>query len=203
MVGLIPDLTRICGQAWLGEGDLIYLLGRPLEEQDGVTLGCSEYLAVIHATVAGSPPSVNFDLERRVQAACREGIRQGWVRSAHDCAEGGLVIALSEACIAGQLGAEINLGLTSKLKDQSRRWDEVLFGEGGARILVSVSLEQQALWESYLKQQLGNDWQKIGQVRNADTPLQVFTADNQPLINVTIKLMSDHYYNAIPERLAL
>ncbi len=203
MVGLISDLTRVCGQAWLRAGDLIYLLGKPLEEQDGVTLGCSEYLAVIHATVAGSPPSVNFDLERRVQSACREGIRQGWVRSAHDCAEGGLVIALAEACIAGQLGAEINLRLLSKLKDQSWRWDEVLFGEGGARILVSVSLEHQSLWESYLKQHLGNDWQKIGQVRNADTPLRVFTADNQSLIEVKIELMSDHYYNAIPERLAL
>jgi phosphoribosylformylglycinamidine synthase len=111
MVGLIPDLNRICGQGWLAEGDLIYLLGRPLEEPEGVTLGCSEYLAIIHGTVAGAPPFVDFELERSVQFACRDGIRQGWVRSAHDCAEGGLAIALAEACISGQLGAEINLGL--------------------------------------------------------------------------------------------
>lgn len=197
MVGLITDLARVCGQGWLTEGDLIYLLGRPIKEQ-GVTLGASEYLAVIHGTVAGLPPRVDFDLERRVQSACREGIRQGWVRSAHDCAEGGLAVALSEACISSQLGAEINLGSI-----QSRRWDEVLFGEGGARILVSISSGQQELWESYLKQQLANDWQKIGQVGDADTPLRVFTADNLCLINATIKLMSDRYYNAIPKRLAL
>jgi len=204
MVGLIPDLTRVCSQAWVAEGDLIYLLGRPLEEQDGVTLGCSEYLATIHGTAAGLPPRVDFDLERRVQAACREGIHQGWVRSAHDCAEGGLAIALSEACIAGNLGAEINLGLTSTgIKDQSQRWDEVLFGEGGARILVSVSPAQQVLWESYLKQHLTNDWQKIGLVRNADTPLRVVTADNQSLFEVRMKLISDRYYNAIPKRLTL
>lgn len=204
MVGLIPDLTRICGQAWQSKGDLIYLLGLRLEEPGVVTLGCSEYLQRIHDTAAGLPPLVDFDLERRVQAACRQGIRQGWVRSAHDCAEGGLAIALSEACISGALGAEINLGLTTtQIKDQSRRWDDVLFGEGGARILVSVSPEQQVLWESYLKQDLGNDWQKIGWVGSTDTPLLVFTADNQPLIEVRIEQMSDRYFNAIKRRLIL
>jgi phosphoribosylformylglycinamidine synthase len=197
MVGLITDLARVCGQAWLTAGDLIYLLGRPVKEQ-GVTLGASEYLAVIHGIVAGLPPRVDFDLERRVQSACREGIRQGWVRSAHDCAEGGLAVALAEACISSQLGAEINLD-----SSQSRRWDEVLFGESGARILVSISSGQQELWESYLKQQLANDWQKIGQVRDADTPLRVFAADNLCLISATIELISDRYYNAIPKRVAL
>jgi phosphoribosylformylglycinamidine synthase len=204
MVGLIPDLTRVCGQAWQSKGDLIYLLGSSPSKPDQLTLGCSEYLATIHNTVAGLPPLVDFDLERRVQAACRQGIRQGWVRSAHDCAEGGLAIALSEACISGALGAEINLGLTiTQLKEQSRRWDDVLFGEGGARILVSVSPEQRVFWESYLQQQLGNDWQKIGWVGSPDTPLLVFTADNQPLIEVRIEQMSDRYFNAIQRRLIL
>ncbi|HBY77473.1 MAG TPA: phosphoribosylformylglycinamidine synthase II, partial [Cyanobacteria bacterium UBA11148] len=110
MVGLIPDLTQICGQGWQAEGDLIYLLGLPLNDSTPhLSLGGSEYLAAIHGIVAGKPPIVNFDLERRVQAACREGIRQGWVRSAHDCAEGGIAVAIAECCIAGQLGAEINL----------------------------------------------------------------------------------------------
>lgn len=204
MVGLISDLTNVCGQAWQSEGDVIYLLGSSQFEPNAVTLGCSEYLATIHGTVAGLPPRVDFDLERRVQAACREGIRQGWVRSAHDCAEGGVVIALSEACISGCLGAEIKLGLTStSIREQPRRWDQVLFGEGGARILVSVSPEQQVRWESYLKHQMGNDWQRIGFVGSTDTPLLVFTTDNHPLINVRIEQMNDHYFNAIERRLTL
>jgi len=202
MVGLIPDLTRICGQGWQATGDLIYLLGRRLEkpEPDGVTLGCSEYLAAIHHTVAGLPPRVDFELERRVQAACREGIRQGWVRSAHDCAEGGVAIALAEACISGGLGAEINAPLH---EDQSQRWDHFLFGEGGARIIVSVSPEQQAIWESYLEQQLGDDWQKFGSVGSPNASLRVFTTDSQPLINVRIKEMNARYSNAIERRLTL
>ncbi len=213
MVGLIPDITKICSQGWQAEGDIIYLLGLPLQKPSSrlsgfartksqIELGASEYLATIHATVAGKPPLVDFDLERRVGAACREGIRQGWVRSAHDCAEGGLAIALAEACISGQRGAEINLELTSNESEQNTyRWDEVLFGEGGARILVSVSRENQQLWESYLTGQRGNNWQKIGQVSSTDTFLRVFTALDQPLIEVTIKQMGDRFFNAIEKRL--
>ncbi|WP_017315936.1 phosphoribosylformylglycinamidine synthase subunit PurL [Mastigocladopsis repens] len=194
MVGLIPDLTKICGQAWQAEGDVIYLLG----ESSHSTLGGSEYLATIHSTVAGKPPRVDFEMERRVQQLCREGIRQGWIRSAHDCAEGGIAIALAECCIAGKLGAEIQLELPA---DNSKRWDEVLFGEGGARIVVSVALEQQKTWETYLREHVGNHWQKLGQVGNSEKSLRVLTTDNQTLVRVSIEEMSDRYLNAIKRRL--
>lgn len=198
MVGLIPDITKICGQGWQASGDVIYLLGLPLASK--LSLGASEYLATIHGTVAGKPPRVDFDLERRVQKVCREGIRNGWVRSAHDSAEGGLAIAIAECCIAGNLGAEINLEITST---QLKRLDEVLFAEGGARILVSVTSAQQAIWESYLQENLGQDWQILGTVSNLETGLGVFTTDNQALIKVNIEDMSDRYSHAIARRLAI
>ncbi|MCV3213775.1 AIR synthase related protein, partial [Plectonema radiosum NIES-515] len=197
MVGLIPDLDKICGQAWQSEGDIIYLLGLPLKSK--TELGASEYLATIHNTVAGRPPRVDFELERCVQQICREGIRSCWIRSAHDCAEGGLAVALAECCIAGKLGAQINLGLASS--NSQLRWDEVLFGEGGARIIVSVALEQQEIWESLLNEQLANYWQKLGKVSNSNTDLGVLTCDNQSLINVRIEDMSDRYSHAIERRL--
>ncbi|MBF2006277.1 MAG: phosphoribosylformylglycinamidine synthase subunit PurL [Chlorogloeopsis fritschii C42_A2020_084] len=197
MVGLIPDLSKICGQAWQAEGDVIYLLGGLASDS---TLGGSEYLATIHNTIAGKPPRVDFDLERRVQKVCRQGIRQGWIRSAHDCAEGGLVTAIAESCITGKLGAEVNLDLAA---NNSRRLDEVLFGEGGARIVVSVTPEQQDIWESYLQQNLAQEWQKLGKVGNSETGLRVLTSDKQTLINVRIEVMSDRYLNAIEKRLAM
>ena len=207
MVGLIPDLSKVCPQGWQVSGDLIYLLGLPPKSKiqnpkSKIELGASEYLATIHNTVAGKPPRVDFDLERCVQTACREGIRQGWVRSAHDCAEGGLALALAEACISGKLGAEINLGITSnQLQESSQRLDEVLFGEGGARILVSVCPEHQQVWESYLTQHLKENWQKIGQVSSNDTFLRVSTDENQLVIDVTIESVSDRFFNAIERRL--
>ncbi|MCL1474387.1 phosphoribosylformylglycinamidine synthase subunit PurL [Argonema antarcticum] len=205
MVGLISDLTKVCGQGWQAEGDLIYLLGLPLQSQilnpkSQIDLGASEYLAAIHGIVAGTPPVVDFDLERLVQAACREGIRQGWVRSAHDCAEGGFAVALSESCISSRLGAQIDLGVTST---EVMRWDCLLFGEGGARIIVSIEPDRSEIWESYLKEQLGEYWQKIGQVGNADTDLRVITADNHLVIGVSIADVCDRSLNAIERRLTI
>lgn len=195
MVGLIPDLTRICGQSWQKQGDIIYLLGHGVNQQSPIpTLGASEYLAAIHNTVAGIPPRVDFNLERRVQAACRDGIRQGWVLAAHDCAEGGIAVALAESCITGNLGAEIHL------PNPGVRWDELLFAEGGARILVSVAPEVSAVWESHLKDSLGEDWQKIGQV--AGTSLRIFTDNGVSLIDASIADMSDRWLNAIERRLS-
>ncbi|QKQ74337.1 phosphoribosylformylglycinamidine synthase subunit PurL [Nostoc sp. TCL240-02] len=196
MVGLIPDITKIGGQGWQASGDVIYLLGLPLASK--ISLGASEYLATIHNTVAGKPPLVDFDLERRVQKVCREGIRNGWVRSAHDSAEGGVAIALAECCIAGNLGAEINL----EIAPTHNRVDEVLFAEGGARILVSVTSAQQTIWESYLQEHLGQQWQILGTVGNFETGLGVFTTDNQVLIKVSIEDMSDRYFHAIARRIA-
>jgi phosphoribosylformylglycinamidine (FGAM) synthase-like enzyme len=197
MVGLIPDVSKICNQAWQAEGHLIYLLGLPVTSK--VSLGGSEYLATIHKTVAGKPPRVDFNLERRVQQVCREGIRQGWVYSAHDCAEGGVAVALAECCITSNLGAEVTLEVSSNIS--TLRWDEVLFGEGGARIVVSVALAQQETWESYLQEHLGQNWQHLGKVGNSEIGLRVLTADNQIVINATIEEMSDRYFYAIDRRL--
>ncbi|NEQ27617.1 MAG: phosphoribosylformylglycinamidine synthase II, partial [Microcoleus sp. SIO2G3] len=203
MVGLIADLSQVCGQGWQAEGDLIYLLGLPLSDSTPhLSLGGSEYLATVHGLVTGRPPVVDFELERRVQSVTREGIRQGWIRCAHDCAEGGVAIALAESCIAGQLGAEINLGLTEDSLE--RRWDEILFGESASRILVAVSSQQQAHWESYLKEQLGEQrhyWQALGSVKSKDAGLHLLIADNLPLIDVSITDISDRFSHAIERRL--
>ncbi|MEG4279690.1 phosphoribosylformylglycinamidine synthase subunit PurL [Microcoleus sp. MON1_C1] len=211
MVGLIPDLKKIAGQAWLKKGDLIYVLGigesSPNSEvssesskiDTSPTLGGSEYLAAIHGIVAGKPPRIDFELERKVQSVCREGIRQGWVGSAHDCAEGGIAIALAECCISAKMGAEIHLSSNSA---NVSRWDEILFGEMGNCIVVSVAPKNQEIWESYLQEHLTKMWQKIGLVCCAESPLRVVSADNQVLIEVAMGDMGDRFYNAIERRIA-
>lgn len=153
MVGFIPNLDRIAGQSWKQNDDVIYLLG-----SDALTLGGSEYLAIVHQTIAGKPPIVDFDLERKVQAVVRSGIRSGLIQSAHDCAEGGIAIALAESCFGNQLGATIDLAATDS------RLDQVLFGEGGARILVSVQADSVAEWEAVLQKEVGDHWRKLGSV---------------------------------------
>ncbi|MDX2231656.1 MAG: phosphoribosylformylglycinamidine synthase subunit PurL [Leptolyngbyaceae cyanobacterium bins.349] len=204
MVGLIPDLRRICGQGWQTEGDRIYLLGLPITpvSSPAIALGGSEYLAVVHGVVAGQPPLVDFDLERRVQATCRAGIRQGWVKSAHDCAEGGIAVALAESCISGGKGATVTVPLIGMGSGaRSGRWDEVLFGEGGARILVTVAPAHQSSWEALLQEQLGDRWQWLGCVGPAQAELTIQTAEALPLIKIPVPEISDRWSTAIEQAL--
>jgi phosphoribosylformylglycinamidine synthase subunit PurL len=191
MVGLVPDLSKICGQSWQKTGDVIYLLGNA-----NAVLGGSEYLATVHGTVAGKPPVVDFELEKRVQAVCRQGIRQGWIQSAHDLAEGGLAVALAEACIGNNLGATVNIPVS-----ESIRLDEILFGEVASQILVSVSPEQVNPWETYLRDSLAGSWGKIGFVEESPSALKILTNDNLSLINVKIVELVTTWSRAIENRL--
>ncbi len=131
MVGLIEKAAHITTQNFKAAGDVVFLIG-----EVGNELGCSHYLKVVHGrSKEGLPPRVDFDRERAVQAAALGLIRSGLVRSAHDCSEGGLAVALTECCFArdktfgfrGDLGAE-----------QDQRADVVLFNESQSRILISV-----------------------------------------------------------------
>ncbi|MGH7321695.1 MAG: phosphoribosylformylglycinamidine synthase subunit PurL, partial [Candidatus Rokuibacteriota bacterium] len=128
VAGLLEDAERRTTQWFKEPGDLVVLLGEP-----GGRLGGSEYLATLYGRIAGSLAPLDFDRERAVQAACLAAIEAGCVRSAHDCAEGGLAVALAECCITGPrlLGADISLGAAERL-------DELLFGEAPSRIVVSI-----------------------------------------------------------------
>ena len=195
MVGLIRDLSKICGQAWINQGDVIYLLGHSAANQP--SLGASEYLAAVHQQVAGKPPTVDLELEKNVQLVCRFGIGQGWIQSAHDLAEGGLAVALAEACIGNSLGATVNIPVST-----AQRLDEVLFGEVNSQIVVSIKPETVANWEAYLQENLTERWSKIGAVDESQSSLNILTNDNLSLINVNIKKIDMTWNSAIESRLS-
>jgi phosphoribosylformylglycinamidine synthase len=129
MVGLVEQERHVTTQAFQRAGDVILLLGGFGEE-----LGGSQYLAVVHGRREGLPPRIDLARELALQEALRALIRMGLIRSAHDCSEGGLAVALAECCVSGaaQLGARVRLGDADRL-------DQALFNESQSRILVSVS----------------------------------------------------------------
>jgi phosphoribosylformylglycinamidine synthase len=130
MLGII-DGHRVDGMGFKDEGDMIVLLGETKEE-----LGGSEYLKVIHGKVAGKPPYIDLELENSVQQTCLEAIQQGFIKSAHDCSEGGLAVALAECCIIGKIGAEITLD--SSFIDPHY----LLFSESQSRIIITLKKEK-------------------------------------------------------------
>ncbi|GAC1447840.1 MAG: phosphoribosylformylglycinamidine synthase subunit PurL [Ktedonobacterales bacterium] len=101
MVGLLEG-RRPTPSAFQVAGDVVALLGAWDVPVDG--LGGSTYLAVIHGTVAGRPSALDLGRERAVQTLALEAIRADLIRSAHDCSDGGLGVALAECCIWSGLG---------------------------------------------------------------------------------------------------
>jgi phosphoribosylformylglycinamidine synthase len=136
MVGRLADVTRRLTPAFAAEGDEVSLVG-PVE----ATLGASEYQRLATGEQAGPPPDLDLDLERRVQAAVLEAAAAGLLASAHDCAEGGLAVALAECCLGGGLGARCSLEEVGAGRGLGSEGVAILFGEGQSRFLVSHSTE--------------------------------------------------------------
>ncbi len=125
MLGLLPDISRRCTQSFKSEGDVVVLLG----EGDG-GLGGSEYLEAFHGKIAGVP-KIALDLEKRLDECLIAAIGEGILRSAHDCSDGGLTVALAESCITGRVGFKGEIAVSGRL-------DAALFGEGQSRAIVSL-----------------------------------------------------------------
>ena len=143
MVGLIEKPEHITTQWFKDEGDVIILLGDNIDTRDPLLgLGGSAYLQKIHGLKTGTPPRLDLDKEKKLHDGTRALIRAGLLKSAHDCSEGGLAVAIAESCISQQIaretprliGAQINL---SKLP--CPRLDAFLFGETQSRIVVSAA----------------------------------------------------------------
>ncbi len=207
MVGLVHDLKHVRGAAWRRPGDAIWLLGVPLAEPadagadaaagDGrVSLAGSSYLAVIHGLVSGRPPVTDLALERRVQAFLRQAIAHGLVVSAHDLSDGGLAVAVAEACIAADLGVELTLPAAAL------RPDRLLFAEGGARILASVPSERAPAFEAALDAAATASpfpAARLGSV-GSNRRLSLRWGD-QDLVDLTIAELRASFEQAIPRRL--
>jgi phosphoribosylformylglycinamidine synthase subunit PurL len=140
VVGLLQDAGQLATQWFKGGGERIALLG-----PDAVSLGGSEYLWTRHGRLAGTLAALDLEIERRVQAAVRAAIGAGLVTAAHDCAEGGVAVALAESCITGResVGCDVTLAADG-------RRDQALFGEGPSRVVVAVDASRQREFDALM-----------------------------------------------------
>jgi phosphoribosylformylglycinamidine synthase len=143
MVGLIERPEHITTQWFKDEGEAILLLGDLLGSNDPLLgLGGSAYLRRVHGLKTGTPPRCDLVKEKTLHDALRGWIQSGVVRSAHDCSEGGLAVALAECCVS-QLVARDTPRLIGAKVDLSAltapRLDALLFGETQGRIVISAA----------------------------------------------------------------
>jgi phosphoribosylformylglycinamidine synthase len=132
VVGVIENAETVVRRTFRAEGDAILLLG-----SSSFDLGGSEYLKTIHGVVKGTPPQLDLGREAALQRVVIAGISSGLIRSAHDCAEGGLAITLAECCFDTGLGAVADV---TAVDVPVAAFGDIasLFGESPSRVIVSV-----------------------------------------------------------------
>src|SRR5438093_2594513 len=157
VLGILEDASRVLKIAFRNEGDLILLLdgAGPI---DTATVGAryivpsadtsrrefssSEYSKTIAGIVAGEPPVIELTAEKRLQDCLVALAAESAVQSAHDISDGGLAVTLAESCfasvVAGLQTGSFSLGASVQFDDLSPA-ESVLFGERGARAVVSAS----------------------------------------------------------------
>jgi phosphoribosylformylglycinamidine synthase len=125
-VGLLGDAAMACSLAFKAAGETIVVIG-----ETAGWLGCSLYLRTLHGREDGAPPPLDLALERRHGELVRGLIRDALVTACHDVSDGGLLVALAEMAVAGQLGAEVEFpaGLAPHA---------VAFGEDQGRYVVTA-----------------------------------------------------------------
>ena len=162
MVGIIEDEKYVTTSAFKNAGDAILLLG-----ELGNEMGGSHYLKVLFGRKEGIPPHVDFPKELALHNPLRDLIRKGLVKSAHDCAEGGLAVTLAESCFCGKgaVGAEIDFGATGLQPEV------LLFNESQTRVVLSVAPENAAATLA-AAQKAGIPVRRIGTVGGAQLAIK-------------------------------
>jgi phosphoribosylformylglycinamidine synthase len=140
MIGIIDDEKHITTLGFKNEGDVIIMLG---ENKDDIN--SSQYLVKYHQVENSPCPYFDLDAEAALQDNLLNLIKKGVVKSAHDCSEGGLFIALLESGMSGNLGF-------SAVKDESiSRSDSFWFGEAQSRVVISVDKDEVERVKSMIK----------------------------------------------------
>ena len=176
MVGLIEDLSHITTQEFKAVGDLVYLVGETKADFNG-----TEIQKMQKGLIEGKLMDFDLAVEKANQDLVLSAIKAGLVASAHDCAEGGLAVAVAESAFTNQLGVDITVEMPV----------ENLFAETQSRFVLSVKPEKQAEFEALA----GDKAVKIGEVTNTgDLKLTALGGE----INVATKKAEELWEEAIP-----
>jgi phosphoribosylformylglycinamidine synthase len=186
VVGLLDDVRRHAVSHWTAPGLAIVLLGETREE-----LGGSAWLALRRGREAGAPPAVDLAHERRLHSLLADGVAAGLVRTAHDVSEGGLAVALAEACLTGpaRLGARATLRAGLRL-------DALLFGESTGRVLVATADPETLLARAAAA---GVPAERIGET--GGDRLVVGPPAGRPWIDQSVARLADVWERGLPRRL--
>jgi phosphoribosylformylglycinamidine synthase len=195
MVGLVEDVRRVVQPGFKQPGDLIALLGTT---NDDLTM--SEYAVTVNGTsteeivTSGVVPELDLERELAVQQACLEAAEAGLLHSAHDCADGGLAVALAESCFSSlgraAIGAEVEL--SGPLSGPS-----LLFSESPSRIILSFA-EAVQTDVKLIAERSGAPFKIIGQVGGTELRIKTNGAE---AVSASVSELEEKWRGALSRKL--
>ncbi len=193
MVGLLEDLSCRVPSHFQQPGDAVFLAGDTKGH-----LGGSSYWAEILDFVGGTPPPVDLEAERRLQRFLVAAARARIIRSAHDCSDGGLAVAVAEAAMGGPsddgLGASIDLsGYAPGVAAPA-----LLYGEDAGRVVLSGRPDREGELLA-LAEDAGVPLLRVGEVTEGSAGLRLTLAD--AVLRWETASLRSHYFGAIPRRM--
>jgi phosphoribosylformylglycinamidine synthase len=192
MVGFLSRADRAVPSHARTAGDLIFVLGETRAE-----LGGSAYWEVVHDFVGGQPARVDLEDARRLVDLLVAGAERGLFRSAHDCSQGGLGVALAEIAMGGayqEAGLGLDVDLTTYCAPLTA--DELLFSESHSRAVITCAPERAAAVGA-LAREHGVPIHRAGTVGGSTVRIAL----RDGAITESVARLREVYCNAIPRRM--
>ncbi len=161
VMGKMPDIKKAVTSDFKHAGELVYVLGLTRPE-----LGGSELASELGVSCA-EVPQVDLVSARQRYLAYFQATQRGLVTACHDCSDGGLGVALAEMCLAGRIGADIDLDAVPACGCASAL--ELLYSESQSRLVASVKPQDAAAFEALFA---GQHVARIGVVGGAELVLR-------------------------------
>jgi phosphoribosylformylglycinamidine synthase len=192
IVGILDQVHKAVGSDFQRTGDAVLLITPasvpPLEERMQ-EFGSSEYARKVLSTLWGTPPSLDLQVEAGLHRCLAELAEQGLVYSARDVSDGGLAVALAEACFCHGIGVRANL---SKAPDLPAEWD--LFGETASQCVISCSKASVVEVERLVRKCPGLMVATLGET---DTDLFELAVDSRVLIREMVSGLRNVWSTAL------
>lgn len=184
-VAPMTDIRRMVTSDLKAPDNVLYLVG-----ETGAELGGSLLSLLYDDATRGTPqvPRVDLALSRRIFVAVARAIRKGLICSCHDCAEGGVAVALAEMAIGGRLGATMDLASIDRregtLHNASPAWADaaLIFSESPTRFVMEVCPSDASAFEATLA---GLPIARIGRVLSEPT-LHIDRGDDAVILTLPL-----------------
>jgi phosphoribosylformylglycinamidine synthase subunit PurL len=197
ILGILEDAEKVLKVAFRNSGDVIVLLdgsnaSNTAKTENRREFSSSEYSKTVGGIVAGEPPAIDLGAEKSLIECLVNLAAEGILQSAHDVSDGGLAVTLAESCFTAQ-----NIGANVTLPGDAAT-EYALFGERGARVVVSVAREKLAAVQNTARQ-YGVGAHEIGEV-TGDNTLRI-KYKGEVVVSAQVPSLKDVWANSLERRL--